>query len=79
MSTDRCSFCDRSDVPLVRAKHAATCLDCARLAVEILSPPRPATRGFSVVCDCDGVMCQCSLGTADEPCGCPCHGAEVLP
>jgi hypothetical protein len=36
---DRCSFCERADVPLVRAKHAATCLDCARLAVELLSYP----------------------------------------
>jgi hypothetical protein len=37
--TDRCSFCFRADLPLVRAKHAATCLECARLAVEVLAAP----------------------------------------
>jgi hypothetical protein len=52
--TDRCSFCSRADLPLVRAKHAATCLECARLAMALRL--RPVVRGGGdgvMVGDCD--------------------------
>ena len=75
VSADRCSFCERADVPLMPSKHAATCLDCARLAVEALSP-EPLRRSFVVTCDCDGVKHQCSLASDEEWCDCPCHSDE---
>lgn len=76
MTHDRCSFCARADVPLVRAKTASTCLDCARLAVEALSPA--GERGYFVACGCDETG-RCTWNSEDSEsgdCDCLCHGGE---
>jgi len=82
MSADRCSFCERADVPLVPSKHAATCLECARLAVELLSPmarssadPCPNGCDGNDATQCGVLRCwQAFQELPTGPCNCPCHG-----
>ena len=51
--------------------------DCAGLRERLAAAEAPPTqRGFSVVCNCDGVRRGCTLGTDDEPCDCLCHDLE---
>jgi hypothetical protein len=58
--TDRCSFCARADLPLAHSKHAATGLECARLAVEVLAAPAKTIH-------CERVA-PCPRGGHGHPC-----------